>query len=86
MKIFSDDVPPDRRPLYLSDTVRRQVTPSGARGGAMEARYLLVAAMNPSPCGHRRNPRHDCRCPQHLVERYRSRISGALLDRIDMYV
>jgi magnesium chelatase family protein len=50
------------------------------------ARFALLAAMNPCPCGHLGDPRHGCRCPPPLVERYRSRISGPLLDRIDMHV
>lgn len=50
------------------------------------ARFVLVAAMNPCPCGHLGDPRHECRCPAPLVERYRSRISGPLLDRIDLHV
>ena len=50
------------------------------------ARFTLVAAMNPCPCGHLGDPRHACRCPLPLIERYRSRISGPLLDRIDLHV
>ncbi len=50
------------------------------------ARFSLLAAMNPCPCGHLGDPRHECRCSPQLVERYRSRISGPLLDRIDMHV
>ena len=50
------------------------------------ARFALLAAMNPCPCGHRGDPRHACRCPPPLVERYRSRVSGPLLDRIDLHV
>jgi magnesium chelatase family protein len=50
------------------------------------ARFALVAAMNPCPCGHLGDPRHDCRCPPQMVERYRGRISGPLLDRIDLHV
>jgi magnesium chelatase family protein len=42
--------------------------------------------MNPCPCGHLGDPRFDCRCPPPLVERYRARISGPLLDRIDLHV
>ncbi len=50
------------------------------------ARFALVAAMNPCPCGHLGDERHDCRCsPQHR-HRYRDRISGPLLDRIDLRV
>jgi magnesium chelatase family protein len=50
------------------------------------ARFALLASMNPCPCGHLGDPRHDCRCPPPLVERYRARISGPLLDRIDLHV
>jgi magnesium chelatase family protein len=50
------------------------------------ARFSLVAAMNPCPCGHLGDPRNHCRCPPPLVERYRNRISGPLLDRIDLHV
>ncbi|HBL31119.1 MAG TPA: ATP-dependent protease [Acidobacteria bacterium] len=50
------------------------------------ARFALLAAMNPCPCGHLGDPRHPCRCPPQLVERYRGRMSGPLLDRIDLHV
>lgn len=50
------------------------------------ARFTLVAAMNPCNCGHLGDPRHDCRCTPHQVERYRHRISGPILDRIDLHV
>jgi magnesium chelatase family protein len=50
------------------------------------ARFTLLAAMNPCPCGHLGDTRHACRCPLPVVERYRSRISGPLLDRIDLHL
>ncbi|HXU31560.1 MAG TPA: YifB family Mg chelatase-like AAA ATPase [Thermoanaerobaculia bacterium] len=50
------------------------------------ARFALLAAMNPCPCGHLGDPRYDCRCPPPMVERYRGRVSGPLLDRIDLHV
>ena len=50
------------------------------------ARFSLIAAMNPCKCGHLGDPRHECRCLPHEVERYRNRISGPLLDRIDLHV
>lgn len=50
------------------------------------ARFSLMAAMNPCPCGHLGDPRYACRCPPPLIERYRSRVSGPLLDRIDLHV
>ena len=48
------------------------------------ARFVLVAAMNPCPCGHLGDPKGDCRCSAEAVMRYRRRISGPLLDRIDL--
>ncbi len=50
------------------------------------ARFSLLAAMNPCPCGHLGDPRHDCSCLSPAIERYRGRISGPLLDRIDLHV
>ena len=48
--------------------------------------FMLVAAMNPCPCGFYGDPKRECRCSPALVERYRQRISGPLLDRIDLHV
>ena len=50
------------------------------------ARFSLVAAMNPCPCGNLTHPTKSCRCTPPEVARYRSRISGPLLDRIDLHV
>ncbi len=50
------------------------------------ARFALLAAMNPCRCGHLGDPRHECRCTPGEVERYRNRVSGPLLDRIDLQV
>ncbi len=50
------------------------------------ARFTLIAAMNPCPCGHLGDSRRPCRCPLPAVERYRARVSGPLLDRIDLHV
>ncbi|MDH3354530.1 MAG: YifB family Mg chelatase-like AAA ATPase [Chromatiales bacterium] len=50
------------------------------------ARFQLIAAMNPCPCGYLGHPNGKCRCTSEQVGRYRSRISGPLLDRIDMQV
>jgi magnesium chelatase family protein len=50
------------------------------------ARFALVAAMNPCPCGYRGDPRRDCVCTPAQVQRYLGRLSGPLLDRIDMHV
>ncbi len=57
-----------------------------ARTVSFPARFLLVGAMNPCPCGYRGDCRRPCRCTPHQVERYRSRMSGPLLDRLDLVV
>lgn len=50
------------------------------------SRFMLVVAMNPCPCGCRTDPRRKCRCSPGEVQRYTGRISGPLLDRIDIHV
>jgi magnesium chelatase family protein len=50
------------------------------------ANFLLAAAMNPCPCGYFSDPRHDCSCNPPQIQKYMSRISGPLLDRIDIHV
>ncbi|MEE8174262.1 MAG: YifB family Mg chelatase-like AAA ATPase [Dehalococcoidia bacterium] len=63
------------------------VTISRAQGTVtFPASFMLVAAMNPCPCGYYSDPVKECTCSPSLVSRYRKRISGPLLDRIDIFV
>jgi magnesium chelatase family protein len=57
-----------------------------ARQAEFPARFQLIAAMNPCPCGHLGSPLRACRCTPDAVLRYQGRISGPLLDRIDLQV
>ena len=50
------------------------------------SRFMLVAAMNPCPCGYYNDPTHDCRCTTAQILKYQHRVSGPLLDRIDIQV
>ena len=88
--LFLDELPEfDRRVLEsLREPLETgTVTVSRARRRAeFPARFQLVAAMNPCPCGHLGDPRRACRCTPDQVARYRGRLSGPLLDRIDLTV
>lgn len=57
-----------------------------ARQAHFPARFQLVAAMNPCPCGYQGDPQRHCACNADQIQRYRSKISGPLLDRIDMHI
>jgi magnesium chelatase family protein len=57
-----------------------------ARTVTFPARFVLVGAMNPCPCGFAGDPVHDCRCTPQQIAKYRGRISGPLLDRLDLTV
>jgi len=57
-----------------------------ARQADFPARFQLIAAMNPCPCGQMGDPTAVCRCSPEQVQRYRARLSGPFLDRIDMHV
>lgn len=57
-----------------------------ARRAEFPARFQLIAAMNPCPCGHAGSPLKMCRCTPEQIARYQGRISGPLLDRIDLQI
>ncbi|HEX4086683.1 MAG TPA: YifB family Mg chelatase-like AAA ATPase [Chthoniobacteraceae bacterium] len=88
--LFLDELPEFKRSTL---EVMRQpledgkVTISRAAGSmTFPAEFMLVAAMNPCPCGYYGDPRRECRCGTVAVQRYRQRISGPLLDRIDLHI
>ncbi len=64
----------------------RVVISRAARQAEFPARFQLIAAMNPCPCGHLGNALRHCRCSPDGVARYQARISGPLLDRIDVQI
>jgi magnesium chelatase family protein len=62
------------------------VVSRAARQAEFPARFQLIAAMNPCPCGYLGDESGRCRCTEEQVQRYRARLSGPLLDRIDLHV
>jgi magnesium chelatase family protein len=88
--LFLDELPEfDRRSLEALRQVleeRRVVVARARLSCVFPADFQLVAAANPCPCGWRGSARRDCRCHDHAVARYASRISGPLLDRIDLHL
>ncbi len=50
------------------------------------ARFMLIASMNPCPCGFFSDPYKECTCTIHMIKKYRAKISGPLLDRIDVHI
>lgn len=88
--LFLDELPEFERDVL--ETLRqpleeRVVTLSRAAAAlTFPANFMLVAAMNPCPCGHRGDAKKPCRCSPLDIKRYRKRISGPFLDRIDIFV
>ncbi len=69
--------PLEDREIHISRAAYRVVYPSD---------FMLVAAMNPCPCGYYNHPEKECNCGPGIIKQYLSRISGPLLDRIDMHL
>ncbi len=88
--LFLDELPEYKK--HVLEVLRQpledgQVTLSRANSSiTYPARVMLVAAMNPCPCGYCGDSRHPCRCSMKQIENYRARISGPLLDRIDIHI
>ena len=88
--LFLDELPEFNRNVL---EVLREPLEAGAltisragRQADFPARFQLIAAMNPCPCGYLGDPQGECRCSADRVSNYRGKISGPLLDRIDMHV
>jgi magnesium chelatase family protein len=88
--LFLDELPEFKRSTL--EVLRQpledgQVTISRSAGKVtLPCSMMLVAAMNPCPCGYTGDPSRECRCTVPQIQRYRSRISGPLLDRIDIHI
>jgi magnesium chelatase family protein len=88
--LFLDELPEfDKKVLEVmrQPLEERNVTISRAKYSIeYPASFMLVAAMNPCPCGYYNHPEKECVCPPGMVQKYLGKISGPLLDRIDIHI
>jgi len=88
--LFLDELPEFRRSVLevmRQPMEERVVTISRAKPTVeYPANFMLIAAMNPCPCGYYNHPDQDCVCPPGMVQKYLNKISGPLLDRIDIHI
>ncbi|MFC3198518.1 YifB family Mg chelatase-like AAA ATPase [Parapedobacter deserti] len=88
--LFLDELPEFKRAVLevmRQPLESRQITISRSRFSVnYPASFILIAAMNPCPCGFHNHPQKDCVCHPGMVQKYLSKVSGPLLDRIDLHV
>ncbi|HEX5655485.1 MAG TPA: YifB family Mg chelatase-like AAA ATPase [Chitinophagaceae bacterium] len=88
--LFLDELPEFKRTVLevmRQPMEERRVTISRAKIALdFPASFMLIASMNPCPCGYYNHPDRDCSCPPGAVQKYLNKISGPLLDRIDLHV
>jgi magnesium chelatase family protein len=88
--LFLDELPEFKRSaleVMRQPLEERKVTISRAKFSVdYPSSFMLVASMNPCPCGYYNHPEKECICPPGMVQKYLSKISGPLLDRIDLHV
>jgi magnesium chelatase family protein len=88
--LFLDELPEFKRSaleVMRQPLEERRVTISRAKFTVdYPSSFMLVASMNPCPCGYYNHPEKECICPPGMVQKYLSKISGPLLDRIDLHV
>ena len=88
--LFLDELPEFKRTVLevmRQPMEERKVTISRAKLALdFPASFMLIASMNPCPCGYFNHPDRECSCPPGTVQKYLNRISGPLLDRIDLHV
>src|SRR5690606_33797022 len=87
---FLDELPEFKRSVLevmRQPIEERRVTISRSKLAVdFPASFMLVASMNPCPCGYYNHPEKDCSCPPGAVQKYLNKISGPLLDRIDLHI
>ena len=88
--LFLDELPEFKRTVLevmRQPMEERRVTISRAKAALdFPANFMLIASMNPCPCGYYNHPDKECTCPPGTVQKYLNKISGPLLDRIDLHV
>ncbi len=88
--LFLDELPEFKRTVLevmRQPMEERRVTISRAKVAIdFPANFMLIASMNPCPCGYYNHPEKECTCPPGAVQKYLNKISGPLLDRIDLHV